>query len=436
LENIQLLCRKGSKWELKPPAEVFLADDSELSSAFSTDCWQLDLTQRYHKSAKIVFNLKSLSEETNIEIETGKEVEILSNEANNNMSSILPYIFAWRCSKSIKHEEIKTSLTTLEVIVVDGIKASVRLADKYEKTLSKSFSVQDSNIYLNKSSLNESVIALGLADKIGVKTEADFYENLLRCNGDTIKLRNKLISKDMTEETLDRYLRDFNDSEKDSSITDVKINQISSKGEGKKSKKRTNSSDKVDKSIAVQHNRTKKNSTFQSKDVENENIDFTSFSKSNTPSVNSSSTSKKQNSTKSRTNITYEDRMAIEQSGRLAAEIKLKELGFTVEQMPGHNPGFDIKAKKDAVELRVEIKAHKSKASSIELTQTEYQEYIRCQELENVMWQLWNIENLSESIDDNITITRYKSLNEEAFNTRSMTINLSKCAPMIFEEDL
>lgn len=436
LENIQLMCRKDFTWELKSPSEIYLADDSELSSAFSEVCWQLDLPQRYHKDAKIVFNLNSLSDKTEVEIETGKETVHLSNDANKIVSLILPYVFAWRCSKSLKQEELKESLTTLKICVVDGIKATVRLADKYEKILSKNFSVHDSNIYLNKSNSNKSVIALALADRIGVKTEADFYENLLRCNGDKVKLRNKLISKDMTEEILDRYLRDFNDSEKDSNITDVKINQDSSKAESKNSNKSTTTKNKFNKLNAVQNSPSKENSTFQSKDIENENIDFASSWKPATSSGNSNSTSTTQNSTKSRSNITYDDRMAIEQSGRSAAEKKLKEIGFAVEQMPGHNPGFDIKAKKGGGELRVEIKAHKSKASSIELTQAEYQEYIKCQELESVKWELWNIENLSKNIDEKITISRYQLLNEDAFKARVLTINLSKCDRVESEEYL
>jgi hypothetical protein len=407
-----------------------LADDPVISSAFSNVCWQLYLTQRCYNDAKKIFSIRSLKDETKEKIEIGSISNKTSKDSQNILRTVLPYVYAWRCSKISKHEVLKKRLENLKITVVNGLTATLTLDDKYQETISKDFSIKGSNIYLNEPNLNVSLLALALADYIGVKSEADFYENLLRCNGDGKKLRNKLNSKDMNQETIDRYLREFNNQERDSIKRDSKSIQKPTIKREVTNQSHIVQEEKTSKSDRKSENRSKQQSTFQAKDIEKENIRFKSSVKQTTSSGVSKSINEKQGSVKSRTNVSYDDRMAIEESGRSAAEKKLIEQGYQVLQMPVLNPGFDIKAKKDGVELRIEVKAHRSKASTIELTKTEYKEYIRCQELDNTIWELWNIENLSRTIEDNITISRYQLLSEDAFKTSMLTINLNKCIPL------
>jgi hypothetical protein len=164
------------------------------------------------------------------------------------------------------------------------------------------------------------------------------------------------------------------------------------------------------------------------KDPNTEPIDF--ISNQTEQSSQSSTESKGKGNTSGSDQLSQSKKLEIEKSGRVAAERVLKEKGYHTEQMPDKNPGFDIKAVKDNKELRIEIKAHRGKSSNIEITQRQIVEYSLLQEKENVFWELWNVEQLSENSSEPIKITRYSSLPEETWNTRVVTINLNQCQPI------
>jgi len=95
-----------------------------------------------------------------------------------------------------------------------------------------------------------------------------------------------------------------------------------------------------------------------------------------------------------------------------------------VKEMPFENPGYDILARKDDIELRVEVKAHAGSANVVELTLRQYDEY-RGQG--KYHWELWNIEHLGEKDFHAVKITRYNNIPEEALDVGTFRVHLNQC---------
>ena len=88
------------------------------------------------------------------------------------------------------------------------------------------------------------------------------------------------------------------------------------------------------------------------------------------------------------------------------------------------NPGFDLRAKKDGKELHIEVKAHSGRATVVELTHREYKEYLSRQ---GYRWELWNVEYLMEDDSNQVVITRYDQIPDDALDTRTYRVDLKKC---------
>ena len=95
--------------------------------------------------------------------------------------------------------------------------------------------------------------------------------------------------------------------------------------------------------------------------------------------------------------------------------------------MPQTNPGFDLSAMKDNIELRVEVKGHRRMGWSVDVTHRELVEYYRARETHSFQWQLWNVQNVSRNAGSPIRITRYVEIPEEALRSRTHTVDLRKC---------
>lgn len=90
--------------------------------------------------------------------------------------------------------------------------------------------------------------------------------------------------------------------------------------------------------------------------------------------------------------------------------------------------GFDLKANKDERRIYVEIKGHLKKSTTAELTARQYREYLQCKTgTENVQWELWNIENLSGDVIDDIRISIYTEIPDDALMAREFNVDLRKC---------
>jgi hypothetical protein len=131
-------------------------------------------------------------------------------------------------------------------------------------------------------------------------------------------------------------------------------------------------------------------------------------------------------SSMSSTALSKNQKQDLENLSRAFARRELENQGYAVEEMPQENPGFDLRAIKDSNELRVELKAHLSKGSVIELTARQYKEYLD-QEQGGYEWQLWNVEYLEKS-QMTIRITPYSSIPEDALDSKTFRVDLKRCS--------
>jgi hypothetical protein len=122
--------------------------------------------------------------------------------------------------------------------------------------------------------------------------------------------------------------------------------------------------------------------------------------------------------------LTDEEKRQLEDAGRHIATRELTRLGYAVEMMPRENPGFDLRATRSNEELRVEVKAHKGRATIVDVTNREYQEYLGQQQYK---WELWNVEHLAIDDTENVMFTRYVELPVDALNVRTYRVDLKKC---------
>jgi hypothetical protein len=122
--------------------------------------------------------------------------------------------------------------------------------------------------------------------------------------------------------------------------------------------------------------------------------------------------------------LTDSEKERLEAGGIDFAVRELERMGYSVEKMPQGNPGFDLLARKEQDELRVEVKAHSGRATIVNLTQREYKEYLAQQ---GYRWELWNVEHLAESDINPVCITRFETIPDDALDVRSFRVDLKKC---------
>ncbi|MDB6066910.1 MAG: hypothetical protein JWR26_3118 [Pedosphaera sp.] len=129
------------------------------------------------------------------------------------------------------------------------------------------------------------------------------------------------------------------------------------------------------------------------------------------------------------TTASPESKAALEQCGREFAARKLQGMGYTVTHMGQRSPGYDLLAKKLGDTLKVEVKAHSGEASSVFLTQREWEEHVRTRDVSGETWELWNVQNLSKSSGKNPTIQRVCHIPKSAKKESGYWIDLNKCSP-------
>jgi hypothetical protein len=125
-----------------------------------------------------------------------------------------------------------------------------------------------------------------------------------------------------------------------------------------------------------------------------------------------------------------ENKADLETCARNFAARKLKEdLRYTtVEQMGQGNPGFDLRAVKPGHTLKVELKSHAREASSVFITQREYEEYQTTLGRGGEAWELWNVENLAKSSGKTPTIQRIGHIPESATKENGYWVDLRQCS--------
>jgi len=430
-----LLCRKRDVWQYVADAPRYLDDDNDFAAAFTEDVWIFHIPARLHSDAVKYLGVLSLSQYVEAKVKPGEPLSPLSGELAVRFGESLPFVWAWRSSQSKQvADRSSIRLKDLEVLVVPTIKTSLSL-DGLCHEVERRWHVTDHMIYLHEDHANEAELAQALAKALDVRSEADFYENLLRCTDDRQR-EEKLLSKGIADAEIDRCLREYSappvEEEHDESP------RMPIKGEQGGGTSQTflgvGSYGQQHKQLPTTHRVGTSEGTSSGSPESGEKplrlkdpnttpyvlgIPFSGGSRTGgSGGVEGGDTGGEGYS------LTDAEKTELEEAGRTLATRELESLGFLVEKMPHSNPGFDLRANKDGDELRVEIKAHGGRATVVDITQREYKEYLSQQ---GYRWELWNVEHLKDDDSYSVVITRYDQISDDALDVRTFRADLKKC---------
>lgn len=429
-----LLCQKGNEWKYVGNGEPrYLDDDNDFAKAFAEDIWLFHVPSRLAADTLKFFSVNSLSEFVKVDVTPGDPKASLSDGLLARFNESLLYVCAWRSSQNKQDAEtLSARLKRLRVYVVPSLKANLSL-DGVCHEVEQHWHVTDGTIYVHGDHTNEADLALALAKVVGVSSEADFYENLLRCYNDNQR-KEKLLSKGIAEAEVERGLREYSGHADDVELegrskekkpdieahTPPQPSQPENKAQQQKSAADKPQDTKAEKSqeqavVGDQPLHLKDSLTVDYVIGEPPQREFEAGGGGGGGGGGGSQEGRQ---------LTEEEKILLEGAGRELAARELEKMGYAVKRMPSKNPGFDLLAIRIGEELRVEVKAHTGRATVVDVTQREYKEYLGQQ---RYRWELWNVEHLSENDTEPVTITRYNDIPDAALDVRTFRVDLKKC---------
>jgi hypothetical protein len=428
-----LLCRKANDWQYVVNEPRYLNDDSDLGTAFAEDVWLFHIPARLSADAVKYFGIIPLSQSVEVNVTPEQPQSPLLGELNVRFRESLPYVWAWRSSQSKQAgDKLSVRLKGLEVYVVPTLKASLSLGSLHHE-VERRWHVDDEKFYLRNDHANETELAQALANALDVRSEADFYENLLHCNDD-LQRREKLLSKGIAEAEIDRCRREYIGSPAEEEHKEV--HEMTTKGERGGNLPLAPSGAGSQVQQGKQPPASEPGETWEgisSGSPESGKQPLRVKYPSTTPYIIGSppsggtgtgGSSESGGTEREERFLTEAEKVELEEAGRVLAARELESMDFSVEKMPQGNPGFDLRAKKDGDELRVEVKAHGGRATIVDVTHREYQEYLGQQ---GYRWELWNVEHLAENDISSVVITRYDTISDDALDVRTFRVDLKKC---------
>lgn len=427
-----LLCRKGDVWQYVTDELRYLDDDNDLSRAFAEDVWLFHIPRGLYAVAVNYLGVLRLSQSVEVNVTPGEPQLPLSGELSVRFCESLPYVWALRSSNSKQAAEGLSRLKGLGVLVVPALRASLSL-DSLHHEVERRWHITDRTIYLHKDHENEVGLAQALAKALDATSEADSYENLLRCTDDRQR-KEKLLSKGIADAEIDRCLREYSESpaeeEHDEGLGKLgkdeqggRISQAPSPGRSEGPQR--------EQPPAAQPGETSENTSPEPPESGKQPLGLRDPSTApyvvgSPPSggAGTGGSGEDGGTTREGRSLTDAEKVELEEAGRDFAVRDLENMGYSVEKMPLNNPGFDLRAKKDGNELRVEVKAHVGRATVVDVTQRQYKEYLGQQ---GYRWELWNVEHLAEGDFDSVTITQYNQIPDDALDARTFRVDLKKC---------
>ena len=427
-----LLCRKGDVWQYVADGPRYLDDDNNLATAFAEDVWLFHVPARLADDAVKYLSVFPLSQSVQVNVTPAEPQSPLYGELQERFRKSLPYVWAWRSSQSKQDAEtLSVRLNRLKVLVVPALKASLSLNGVHHE-VERRWHIDNDTVYLHKEHANETELAQALAKSLGVRSEADFYENLLRCSDDRQR-KEKLLSKGIADAEIDRCLREYSrcpSEGEDDEEPQIPIN-VSQDGSGFQTHSGVGTQGQQERHPPAMPpgatlEETASGSTQSAKQHMRLKDPITTPYFVGSQPIRGDRTvgTSDVGSTVRGSSLTEAEKEKIEEAGRTIAARELESMGFSVEKMPQSNPGFDLLAKKEEDELRVEVKAHSGRATVVEITNREYKEYLVQQ---GYRWELWNIEHLAADDSHSVVIMRYDQIPDDALDVRTFRVDLKKC---------
>jgi hypothetical protein len=411
----------------------YLDDDNDLGTAFAEDVWLFNIPVRLASDAVKYFGVQPLSQSVEVNVTPGEPKSPLSGDLNVRFYETLPFVWAWRSSQSKQAaEKLSVHLKKLEVRVVPTLIANLSLYD-VQHEVKRRWHVTNDTIYLHKDHVNEAELAQALAKIVDVRSEADFYENLLRCNN-RHQRKEKLMSKGIADAEVERCFREYlGRSDEEDQEQQGGVNIPTEVDEGcttfQPPSIPSNETHLQQSPPSAQQGKTTEKPQFPPPAEhplclkDSLTIDYV-LGRPPEQGTGHSRGGGDGGMGQEGHALTEEEKTELEKAGRVLAVRELESMGFSVEKMPQSNPGFDLRAKKDEDELRVEVKAHCGRATAVDVTQREYKEYLGQQ---GYRWELWNVEHIAKDDSCSVVITRYDQIPDDALDARTFRVDLKKC---------
>ncbi|MBC7288108.1 MAG: ATP-binding protein, partial [Armatimonadetes bacterium] len=192
LSGVALLCRRGQAWSYVGGDQPrFIADDERIRSAFEDAVWSFHVRSNLRSAAARYFNLPLLSESTTQELIPCEIDNDATERLQRDLEAVLPFVFALRCSETQQDPvKLREQLRRLHVRGVTQLRARVSiecdLIELVPREIELSHVVQGDDLLVRASDPANEIPALAaaLAERLEVPTNADLYENLLRCRNE------------------------------------------------------------------------------------------------------------------------------------------------------------------------------------------------------------------------------------------------------------
>ncbi|MEM4408443.1 MAG: DUF3883 domain-containing protein, partial [Candidatus Caldarchaeum sp.] len=443
-DGCKLLCRFGDKYFYKANTGciIYFDDMPKRTRHFQDRIYILELPSEYANSANKFLGVIPVSKEMRSEIIHDGSYEQLDGARMKRIQGMLPYIYAVRRHDAPKSaEETLKKLRSLEFYVVNHLRERLQLGDDIVEVDSKwalEERKKEAKIYVYLQQVNEQYIASAIAEALGVPSQEDFYENLLRIQNEA-ELRERLLEKGLNDADLRSALEKWYDDEglkPEESVEEELEEELEESEEsvfGDSSAPSTPFSREVvtpsdrDRSAVGSLGLTPPSDPEPKEEPKLRLVDPKTCKYRIRSGLRRDGN---RDSTGDGVNFRYfpttlmsdEQRRQVEQTGRQLVIRHLEEQGYEVIEMRDHNPGYDIRARKEGVEYHIEVKAHVGRASKVTLTIREYLEYAK---QDSYQWQLWNVENLEEGKVPSITI--YTNIPTDALEVKSFTVDLNRC---------
>lgn len=454
LGSVPLLCRQADTWEFRgSDPDRWLEDSADVADAFRQELWTISLSVRLHPQARKHFGVKSLRDLVKEEALYEPDAAGFDTMCQQQLDAIKPFVFAWRCYKSkADATRLRDRLFRLTVRRLPSITVRLTLPGYAPKTIDRAYHHQGDDLILRESDTDVVNLARAFSAALDLRSEANFFENLLRCSDDAAR-KAKLRGEEMPTDQIELRVREYGQQPEAGSgglgSSDGQQNQgapapqssqgtarnvgASSAGTGSTTRGSGAKSDRdTDKATAPADELSLKdaaeadyvvNAALPESQHRPTNLeDATERTDDETGEGNGAGTDNEL--------LTQRQKDQIEAAARrVVVRVLTERMGYhQIEEMPPDNKGFDIKATKDGVELRVEVKGHRGTSSIAQVTDAQIQECERCLRSEGRrIWQLWNVEHLSAVAVQAIAITMVRRIPPEARKADRYRVDLRQC---------
>lgn len=430
-----VLARRGNDYAYVDSRSVGLPDDPAVADAFAGEIWTLSLPNDLHHSAVELFGFWRCSEGDRV---SGWEDDagIADVELSARIERTGPFIFALRCSQaSGRRETLLQVLRETVAVRVDELVERVRLrAVDGERAVRRRWALRGRKILVP--TRGDGAVALGgaLGELLDRPSDSALYQNLLRCENDAERIE-VLAAQGLARDFIEGLRVEFQAMAKDILATvDTEAGPAAADSPHLDPSPATSATGAAGQRAREDAAEFSSNPTLLGTLKSPGGGDQWTCEEGVARAVGASPPASAQRTQVGDANaggggggLSMEDRLEVEASGREFCEAELKRLGYSVKQMPQQNPGFDIEAECVGDLLRIEVKAHRTTAAVVDLTEREWQTYLESlQTGATFRWELWNVENLGAVAET--VITRYTRLPQDSLRNAAYRVDLRRCS--------